>query len=275
MASLCVLIPTYSKTPDEVLRLCSDLGVTGHCIVSNQVQEDSDRRIADHIRLLCSSSKGVSANRNNLLGHLTSDIGLFIDDDCVLCPEYEQIIAQAFSDRPDAEAIVFSRASDDSVFAPVILPNKRARHFSIVSSMGAPGIAFRKEAVLRYRLRFNEKLGTPNYFFNGEDSVFLMDMINKGVRVYSSSIQIYILKNSSGTSSYFQGYDDHFFTSVGGIQFLLHRKLYPAYFFKQAFFYTKKTGTNVLQIIQMFYRGKQLMKEKVRSREICLWNEER
>ena len=266
--TVCVLIPTFGRRETEILSLCHALHVAGRVLVSNQCGEDAVRLLDDRTQLINSASIGVSANRNVLLRHTNGDFNIFIDDDCLLCDGYEQIIIDAFSEHPDAEAILFSRDSNDDMFGPLCLKNKKVRRFSDISALGAPGIAIRKEAISKHCLSFNERLGTPNYFFNGEDSAFLMQMVRKKVIMYTSSIPLFTLLSSQRPSSYFAGYDRHFFESIGGVHYYLHRFLFLLYHIKRAAYYRKKTGASFVALLGHMSRGKKKMKLALRSGEI-------
>jgi len=266
--TVCVLIPTFGRRETEILSLCNALHVAGRVLVSNQCGEDAARLLDDRTQLINSASIGVSANRNVLLHHANGDFNVFIDDDCIICDDYERIIVDAFYEHPDAEAILFSRDSNDDMFGPLYLKNKKVRRFSDISALGAPGIAIRKDAIQRHHLSFNEKLGTPNYFFNGEDSAFLMQMIHKKMTMYTSSIPLFALFPSERASSYFSGYDAHFFESIGGVHYYLHRFLFPLYHIKRAVYYHKKTGMRFLKSLHHMISGKKKMKLALRSGEI-------
>lgn len=265
---VCILVPTFGRKESEILSLCSALHVTGRVLVSNQCGENAVRLLNDRTQLINTVSIGVSTNRNVLLGHANGDINVFIDDDCVLCDDYERIVADAFDEHPDAEAILFSRDSNDDMFGPLCLKNKKVRRFSDISALGAPGIAIRKEAISKHCLSFNERLGTPNYFFNGEDSAFLMQMVRKKMIMYTSSVPLFTLHSNQRPSSYFVGYDGHYFESIGGVHYYLHRFLFPLYHIKRAAYYRKKTGASFIALLGHMSRGKKKMKLALRSGEI-------
>ena len=269
MNKLSVLIPTHNKSNNEIMNILVTLNVSGHCIVANQINENSIH-YDDNTIIINNNTKGVSVNRNILLENVDTDYCLFIDDDCVLMDNYEKVVIKEFNKHPDAEVIVFSRDSNDTMFLPVTLKERKAKSFRHISKMGAPGIAIKTQAIKKYNLRFNEKLGTPNYFYNGEDSLFLFELLRKKVSVYTSSIHLYLLLLGSNKSSYFTEYDEHFFASVGGVQYLLHSKTYKIYLIKQAIYYKNRTKLCFLQIFKSFHFGVKTMKNMVLSRVLSL-----
>lgn len=259
MSRLTILVPTYNKNQLEIKKLVSDLNIQGNVIFSNQIDNDSIIN-DDKLTIINNKTKGVSVNRNILLDSVKTEYFLFIDDDCKLIDNYESIVVSEFDRHRDAEVIVFSRDSEDTMFAPVMLKDKKAKRFCHVSKMGGPGIAIKTTAIKKYNISFNEKLGTPNYFYNGEDSYFLYELIKKKVVVYTSSTQIYKLLSSKDKSSYFTSYDNHFFEAVGGIQYLLHKHLFYLYFIKQGIFYHFKAKVNFLKVFKYFCIGKKKMR---------------
>lgn len=210
-----VLMPTYNKTNDEVFKLVHDLHILDSATISNQNNEEGII-IKDKITIIINKTRGVSINRNPLLKYLSVDYGLFIDDDCVLCDNYGKIILLEFDRHRGAEAIVFSRTSLDQMFKSIKLKNQRIKRFYQISKIGAPDIVIKNDSIQKYNLIFNEKLGAPYNFFNGEDSLFLYELIKKKVNVYSSSISIYTPQPSLDKLSYFVEYPVHLFEAVGG-----------------------------------------------------------
>lgn len=264
MSEVVVLMPTFNKTKNDILSIVNSLNIKTKSIVSNQINEDGII-VNDKITIINNNTRGVSVNRNILLSYVHGDYCLFIDDDCQLVNNYEKIVLDSFSRYPSADVVVYSRDSEDDMFLPVKLKEGKAKFFHRVSKMGAPGIAIKVSSIKKYNLCFNEKLGTPNYFYNGEDSFFLYELFRKKANVYTSSSVIFKLLPSKNKSSYFTNYNEQFFESVGGIQYLLHRFIYPFYFIKQGIYYHTKTKQPLSWILKCFNNGK----KKIMKLEIC------
>jgi hypothetical protein len=162
------------------------------------------------IEVIMTIKKGVSMARNMLIKNAQCDVGLFIDDDCVLAPGYAAAIEKAYSEFPKAEAIRFNTVR--TYWNPVNAhaTKDRKAKFSDLSSFGMWGLSFRPEAFISKGIFFDEHLGMPNYLYNGEDSVFLFDLCKKSEEVYLSSFYICEVKETK-KSTWFEQFDKRYF----------------------------------------------------------------
>ena len=65
-----VLVPTVNKDKNGIIKLCESLNLSSDCLIANQNGSDLNYQIEykNHkIKVVCSSTKGVSKNRNILL----------------------------------------------------------------------------------------------------------------------------------------------------------------------------------------------------------------
>ena len=134
-----VLIPCVSKSLEQVKELASFLHIDSDAIFLDQNGQDSKQSFGLNghaIEVIMTIKKGVSMARNMLIKNAQCDVGLFIDDDCVLAPDYVTAIEEAYSEFPKAEAIRFNtvRAYWNPVNAHAT--KDRKAKFSDLSSFG-------------------------------------------------------------------------------------------------------------------------------------------
>jgi hypothetical protein len=260
---LQVLIPTMNcNSESEVRALLVFLRVNSNAIVANQGNFESayEFTFENHaVKVINTKTRGVSLNRNILLNALEATIGLFTDDDCALMPNYEQIVIDFFV-RNRIEAAHFN-GLDKGVAKISKKKTCFVINFNDVSRAGGPGIAITKKAIEKYHLSFNEKLGTPNRIYNGEDSYFMFQLVQKGVKLFRSSKVVFDIIEGDEASSYFKGHDEQYFISRGAINKLVHPVLYKVYKAYYSLRLEKKAHKKAQYIYLHMSKGEQLIKK--------------
>ena len=182
-----VLVPCLNKSKEDIVELCDFLNIQTDAIFLNQTGKSAEYELCyqDHqIKVVETEWRGVSRARNELIRRANADIGLFIDDDCVLAPEYPTHILCAYSSLPEADFIRFNTRRDYWNPVGAHTRSHKKASFRDLSSLGMWGLSFKCEKLRRLSVRFNESLGAPNYLYNGEDSVFLYDLCKATDHVY-------------------------------------------------------------------------------------------
>lgn len=260
---LQVLIPTmHNDTEKDIRALLDFLHVESSALVANQGDVDNAYSFEYHghtINVINTKTRGVSVNRNILLNNLKASIGLYTDDDCELMPGYEKTAIDFFV-RNRIEAAYFNG---------LIQGQRKISHkrtcfvisFNDVSHAGGPGIAVSKAAIAKYHLSFNEKLGTPNKVYNGEDSYFMFELVHKHVKLYRSSKVVFNITEGDEASSYFKGYDKQYFTSRGAVNKLVHPHTYKLFKFYYSYRLKGKTGQRPKYIRTLMSQGEKYVKK--------------
>ncbi|MCQ2976405.1 MAG: hypothetical protein MJ232_00110 [archaeon] len=221
-----VLVPTHHKTIDECLDLTKKLKIAGNCLITNQVSEISEF-VQSSTKILSINNIGVSNNRNNLLNYCEGDICICIDDDCPLVDNYEELINNAFKKYPDAEFILFNGIVTHENNR--LIHNKKTKkviRFKDVSYAGGPGLVFKKEAIKKYNLSYNTKVGFPNKIQIGEDSLFIKSIVDSKAEFIRSSDVLFVIQDDVDNSVYFKGVTEDFVISKGCIDKIVHPYLF-------------------------------------------------
>ena len=205
-----VLVATVNQ---KDFSLVGKMNLQTPAIITNQSDRfayEQKQRNGQRIEMLTTTTKGVGINRN--LGLLLSreSILLFADDDVVYTDGYEQIIYNAFQKIPEADVLIFSiDFFKNGIHQDVGLYKKQRIHIYNALKYGTISVAIRRSAVEKKNLHFSNIFGGGTPYSCGEDSLFILDCLRKGLKIYT--YPDVIAENSRDKSSWFFGYNRKFF----------------------------------------------------------------
>ena len=211
------------------------------------------------VKLISTDSRGLSRNRNIALAHASqnADYILFSDDDLVFNDGYEQAILDEFEKHPEAEAIKFN-IHDLSQIRKISMRwidqfEKATRRN--MSSSGVWGVVVKSDILKKYNLYFHENFGTGTENYCGEDTIFLMEMLDKEVRFYRSPVDIAGIDQTE--SSWFQGHNERYFTTCGMVLGTIYPRLSYLLVIRSAWkaYRRKDSGMRYIDILTCYYRG--------------------
>ena len=182
---------------------------------------------------------------------------LFSDDDLVFIDGYEQAVLSEFERHPRAEAIKFNLhdlSSTRKISMSRIERFEKATRRNM-SSSGVCGLVLKAEALKKYGLHFHENFGTGTENYCGEDTIFLMDLLDKKVKFYRSPIDISGIDQTY--SSWSTGHNERYFTTIGMVLGTIYPRLSYLLVIRSAWkAYRRKTSTlGFWQILSCYYRG--------------------
>ena len=130
-------------------------------------------------RIIVTPTLGIAANRNEALRHATAPAILITDDDIQLHEGALKTIMDEFDRHPEADIISFKFDSDyhNKSYPDYSFDLRRMPRFFYVSAME---IALRPARV-RHRLAFNEAFGINTHFKGGEEDIFVIDALKRGL----------------------------------------------------------------------------------------------
>ena len=195
------------------------MNITSKCTVINQCERETFEKYKN-FNIYSYEELGLSNSRNRGLEHITEDIIILCDDDVIYSKDYEKNITQEFKDNPKADVILFNIDSPNRKIK-LNKRNKRLHIFNILRYTSCR-IAFRKDAVLKYQIKFNTLFGAGAKYSNGEDSLFLVECLRKKIKIYSSKQNIGMVNQISST--WFKGYNEKFFFDKGALFTAISKK---------------------------------------------------
>ena len=241
----------------NIMHLSSDAVIANQC----GRNETISKTINGHrVKFVFTDTKGASRNRNIALANSfqDDDLILFSDDDLIFNDNYETEIVEEFLKHPYADAIKFN-LHDCSKSRQIAMQRIRCFEKATRRNMAASGVwglVIKKKVLDRLNLRFREDFGPGvNFYYKGEDTIFLQHLLNDHIRFYRSPIDIAGINQAS--SSWFKGYDEQFFIVSGAVLAACYPRLCRLISIKSAYSSWKRKNSHfsLCKLIKLYYRG--------------------
>lgn len=251
---LQVLVASMHQTD---FSLIEKMHLSSDAVIANQaaaIGKQEEVRNGKRYLMITTDTTGVGKNRNIALTFADGTICLLADEDMVYEKDYESQILRVFQENPKADAIIFNiKTIGREVNRRETKKNKRVSILRF-QNYGACRIAFRRERLQKANICFTELFGGGCPYGSGEDSLFLRDMLRKGMKIYTSSICIGAVNQDS--SSWFQGYNEKFFYDKGCLMKAMFPRwhvLYTSLYYPLRFYLISKVSP--FQIGRWMRRG--------------------
>ena len=212
---LQVLVSTMNQTDETLpqkMKLHSDAIIINQCDHSAVVHQSYN---GFSIHWYSFSEKGVGLSRNNALMRADHEIVLFADDDVSYVERYADLILKEFDRLPQADVIIFNLASTNQTRPEYMNRSTHRLRFFNCLRYGTCRIAARLKSLRKENLSFHLLFGGGSRYGCGEDSIFLMDCLRRGLKLYASPELIGYVNQE--TSSWFSGYNDRYFRDKGAL----------------------------------------------------------
>lgn len=233
--SVQLLISCVDKNIQDLLE---KLQLNSPAIIVNQCDREAEEHFSYNghpVDVYHKNERGVGRSRNIALSKADQDICLFGDEDIVYVDGYEALIEAEFAAHPEADSILFQvevtperRTYQNDSYGKVTLLN--------CGRYPAYSMAFRTEKLHKTGVKFSLLFGGGAPYSNGEDSLFIRQLIKAGMRVYKSPVQIG--EEIPRPSTWFTGYHEKFFFDRGVLYHFLYGVMAPIWGFR--FVFTKK-----------------------------------
>lgn len=259
MSKIEVLITTMNQKGFD---LYNKMNLQTDAVIANQADRNEYHEAeirGCRVKLITTDSRGVSRNRNLAMAHSgqLSEYILFSDDDLVFVEGYEQMIMEVFFAHPEADAIKFN-IHDLSESRKIAM--RRIEHFEKatrrnMSSSGVWGLVMKVDCIKKHNLKFHEFFGPGTELYCGEDTIFLMDILSKKVRLYRSPVDIAGIDQSK--SSWYEGHNERFFVTAGAVLGLLYPRLSHFLVVRSAIkaYLRKDSHLSFFAILKCYYKG--------------------
>lgn len=248
-----------AKMNQKDFSLIEKMNISSDVIFANQCGTTSYEECmlgTQKAKMISTDTKGVGINRNLAMMYADADIILFADDDIIYLDDYAQKVLHIFEKNKKADAIIFSLELIKNGKRNYRIVNKNKRLFFGNSlKYGAPVLAVRRTFIQKWNIKFTELYGGGVLYSCGEDSLFILDVLRRGGKIYASN---YILeKTMNDTSTRFTGYHEKYFYDKGAwlaCAFPKSKHLIKGYF---VFRFRKKTKLSLFCIYKYINRGLQ------------------
>ncbi|MDD4525046.1 MAG: glycosyltransferase family A protein [Lachnospiraceae bacterium] len=213
---------------ENVIMLAEHMNISTDAIICNQCHEFSYQEFehcGHKIRAYAFDERGVGLNRNNALMRTDADLCAFADEDIVYDDDYEEKIIREFERNPKADILMFNVMATENRRTYENIRHKRVRWYNY-GRYPTYSMCARVESLRKANVSFSLLFGGGAKYSNGEDTLFLHDCLEKGLRIYAVPVGIGHEKKRSEAeeSTWFKGYNEKFFYDRG----VLYHYLYGA-----------------------------------------------
>ncbi len=224
---------------EEIEELMDRLKIKSEYLVINQIENQNTKITNPKVINRC--EKGLSRSRNVAINNLSSEIVCLADDDIVYEEDYKQTILEAHNKYRKADIICFYVESKN--------PNRKTKRMhtgkvGYIRSMRifSPEITFKKDAIIKNGLKFDENFGAGAFVNRGEEQLFIYSALKKKMKVLFINKKIGEVYQEEST--WFNGFDEEFFKKQGILFKEMSPKFYKLYIIQYAirkyFLYQKK-----------------------------------
>ncbi len=230
--SVQLLISCVDKNIPE---LVEKLELNSPAVIVNQCSEDREEHIqvkGHPLDVYYRKERGVGRSRNLALSKADQDICLFGDEDIVYAEGYEALIEAEFEAHPEADGILFQvevtperKTYQNDAYGKVSLLN--------CGRYPAYSMAFRRDKLHATGVKFSLLFGGGAPYSNGEDSLFIRELIKAGMQIYKSPVCIG--EEIPRPSTWFTGYHEKFFFDRGVLYHFLYGTAAPVWGFRFVF----------------------------------------
>ncbi len=206
-------------------------------LIINQAGKNSYEEIEDDgkkIRMITTDTKGLAVSRNLALLNSTADIVIFADDDEVFEEGYLDRVKDGFIEYPDVDFFVFKTIIYQD--GKEIIKVQEEKNLSFYNSLryGSVHFVFRREPIAMANLYLPVNFGAGTDIGSGEDSIFILSAIRKGLKVRTNTDLLARIYNDDST--WFEGFNEKFFYDKGALSRALFPRMYK--FYIKYFLYT-------------------------------------
>lgn len=169
--------------------------VSVNIVIVNQCK-DVDHEVPEYLNFY---ERGLSKSRNRCLENAQADFCLITDNDTYLNDKAISIIEEAFLDYPDADVLTFQVETPEGELYKSYKEKFFWHDKLSLAKVSSVEIAFRRKSILHNNIKFDEDFGLGSYYPTSEEYIFLVDALNKGLKIgYVPEVIVYHPKESSG-----------------------------------------------------------------------------
>ncbi|TYA58292.1 glycosyltransferase family A protein [Formosa maritima] len=172
-----------------------------------------------NVRVINSFERGLSKSRNLAIREAIGEICLLADDDVVYQRHFEKPILESFKNMPEAGIISFKTITTDGKRYSNY-PNQKINLQKFYKKVLSIEISFKRDAIIKNKLFFNENFGLGSVFQDGENRLFFEDVFKTNqIKAYFSPEFIVIhepLSSSDDVAS------DRFIFARSALNYKLH-----------------------------------------------------
>jgi len=243
--------------------LINKMNIHSDVVFANQSDETGYSEMefdGNKAKMITTATRGVGVNRNLALMYADKDILLLADDDLEYVDDYADIVQKAFSEIPDADAIVFNAdpvGGNEERIKNTTFNKKigRVRFYNCLK-YATHRMCVKADVLKKENIYFHRSFGGGAEYSAGEDTLFIWDMVKKGFKIYTYPATIATVHQEK--SSWFEGYNEKLLFD-NGVLFCALSKRFAKLLCLQSLIrhpYTyKETGLSFIQAYSVMKKG--------------------
>ena len=207
--------------------LVEKLNIQTDALIGNQCSRSGEETFSfrgHRVTYLNATERGVGNNRNRLLERADADYLILADDDMRFVDGYPEIAMQAVRACADADVYIFNLIERE----PRRYVNRAVRRVGRrqYARYGAARLMLRRDTIERAGLRFSTEFGGGARYGSGEDTIFLRDCLDRGLKLCAVPYALAEI-DQDAASSWFTGYHEKFFRDKGALYACLYPHVWP------------------------------------------------
>lgn len=210
-----VLISTMHQSNMDIF---NSMNIKSDALAINQYNDEYKSETVIHdgnvLRMICVHERGLSRSRNLAIQNSTADICVIADEDLVYRDDYAQTIMDAYKQYPEADIIAFSVPCSNAQ-----CPTNIIKHMNVnaLESMKLCSVqlTFKRDSIIGNKISFNNLFGAGSFFISGEENIFLIECIKKGLKIMYINKEIAIVNHNGST--WFKGFNELYFRTKGAM----------------------------------------------------------
>lgn len=216
-----VLISTMHQSNIDIFSI---MNIQSDALAINQYdyeyKVESVKNNCNVFRMISLHGRGLSKSRNLAIQNSTADICVIADDDLVYKDNYVEIITEAYNKHPDADIIAFNVPSSNKERPTKIL---KKTNVNVLQSMKLASfqLTFRRKRIFDNQISFNTLFGAGSIYTCGEENIFLIECLKKGLKVKYINSEIASVNHKEST--WFQGFNKSYFKTKGAMFYEMSR----------------------------------------------------
>lgn len=204
-----------ATTKRESLDFINSMNIKTNAIVINQ-NDKYNISESNQYTMITTPTRGVGINRNIGLNLSDAEYVLIVDDDMTFYDNAIDIINDAIKQLPSADVIIFNfdYNKDGKKIRNRISKTGRLNYTNCLK-YGICCALLRLKRIKQKNIWFSTLFGGGCKYGSGEDSMFYIDCIKKGLKIYTYGTSIGA--NEYRKSTWFNGYDEKYFYDKGAL----------------------------------------------------------
>ena len=215
------------KDENEYLDLLNKNKISGSVVAVNQTKKNIFCIENGKQQIYSYSEKRASKSRNRLLEKAKGDICIFADNDTKYVDGYEEIIEKEYQKRPEADGIIFYIENTNKQREQIKKIGNKKVNLIDVMKIRTSEITLKRETIEKIQkmnIKFDTNFGPNGIFLKGEETIFISELIKKGLKIYGVNKKIGTVEDKKST--WFTGFNEKYLYDQGAIFYRISSKFY-------------------------------------------------